>query len=86
MNSVLEGLASLFERLAGRELSRFVSTLATVRSGVPYVVMVWAGLIAMVSCVLVFTVRALHLQHRRQPSSIYTERSPVRRTIVAAYA
>jgi len=89
MNSVLEGVALLYSN--GSPIGNspgFVSTLATGEvAGIPYVVMVWAGLIAIVSCVLVFTRFGRYIYSigaSRRASSL--SGLPVRRTIVAAYA
>jgi ribose transport system permease protein len=88
MNSVLQGVSLIYTN--GSPLGSapgFVTTLSTGTAGIPYVDMLWVGLIVVVTLVLVFTTfgRSIYsVGSNRRASEL--SGLPVRRTIVVAYA
>jgi ribose transport system permease protein len=88
MNSILQGVSLMYTN--GTPVGTapaFVTTLSTGLKGIPYVDMLWIGLTAAVTFVLVFTNFGRYLYSvgsNRKASELCG--LPVRRTIVVAYA
>jgi ribose transport system permease protein len=87
MNSILEGVALIYSNGSPQgSAPGFVTTLATGGTTIPYVVILWAALVAIVTLALVFTrfgrsVYAVGSNRRASDLSGL----PVKRTIITAY-
>jgi ribose transport system permease protein len=88
MNSVLQGIALIYT--GGTPVGSapsVITTLSTGVSGIPYVVMLWIGLTAVVTVVLTFTKfgRGIYsIGSNRRASELCG--LPIRRTIIATYS
>jgi ribose transport system permease protein len=88
MNSILEGVAIIYSHGSPQgNAPGFVTTLSTGSAGIPYVVVLWIVLIAIVTVVLVFTRLGRNIYgigSNRAASELCG--LPVKRTIIVAYA